>query len=300
MREAFSQKFLPVLGVLCAFCFCAALVTACAERRPAARNGAGGAPDRASITIKGSDTMVKLSQRWAEVYRQTNPDAMIQVTGGGSGTGLAALLNGATDIAQSSRPMKPEERADFRGKFGRDVVEVKVALDAVAAYVHHQNPITEISVPEMRDVYTGRVTDWKELGGAPGRIILYSRENNSGTYEYFKEHVMAKADFAAQTQTLSGTSAVINAVSKDRLGIGYGGIGYAAGVKILPVKKGASSPAVAPTAENVENGTYPISRDLYFYLPAAPQGEVKKFIDWALGPAGQEIVKEEKYFPVRD
>jgi phosphate transport system substrate-binding protein len=196
--------------------------------------------------------------------------------------------------------MKAEERADFRRKFGRDAVEIKVALDAVAAYVHNQNPITEVSVPQLRDVYTGRVTDWRELGGAPGRIILYSRENNSGTYEYFKEHVMAKDDFAAQTQTLSGTSAVINAVSKDRLGIGYGGIGYAAGVKILPVKKDAASSAVAPTAENVESGAYPISRDLYFYLPAEPQGEVKKFIDWALGTAGQEIVKEEKYFPVRD
>jgi phosphate transport system substrate-binding protein len=297
MREAFSQKFSPALCALSACCVWAALATACADRRPA---GAGGATEKASVTIKGSDTMVKLSQRWAEVYRQANPGAAIQVTGGGSGTGLAALLNGMTDIAQSSRPMKAEERADFRQKFGRDVVEVKVALDAVAAYVHGDNPVGEISVAQLRDIYTGRVTDWQDLGGAPGRIILYSRENNSGTYEYFKEHVLEKADFAAQTQTLSGTSAVINAVSKDRRGVGYGGIGFAAGVKILPVKKDAASPAVAPTAENVESGAYPISRDLYFYLPAEPSGEAKKFIDWALGPAGQEIVKEEKYFPVRE
>jgi phosphate transport system substrate-binding protein len=294
MRQVATRIFSLVW--LAAF---AAGLAACADRRPVPLGGAADGAAKPSITIKGSDTMVKLSQRWAEVYRQANPGAMIQVTGGGSGTGVAALLNGTTDIAESSRPMKAEERADFKRKFGREAVEVVVALDAVAAYVHQENPLSEISVAQLRDIYTGRVTNWQELGGAPGRIILYSRENNSGTYEYFKEHVMAKADFAAQTQTLSGTSAVINAVSKDRLGVGYGGIGYAAGVKILPVKKDASSPAVAPTAETVENGTYPISRELYFYLPAAPQGEVKKFIDWALGPAGQEIVKEEKYFPVR-
>ncbi|HYE75698.1 MAG TPA: phosphate ABC transporter substrate-binding protein, partial [Blastocatellia bacterium] len=220
-------------------------------------------------------------------------------TGGGSGTGNAGLLNGATDIAQSSRPMKDQERSDFKNKFGRDVVEIKVALDGLAVYVNQDNPIKEISVPQLRDLYTARVSDWKEIGGTPGKVILYGRENNSGTYEYFKEHILEKQDFAANTQTLSGTAAVINAVSKDKAGIGYGGIGYATGVKILPVKKDANSAAVAPTEQNVDNGTYPISRNLYFYLPGEPTGEVKRFVDWVLSPAGQEIVKEEKYFPVK-
>lgn len=273
-------------------------LAACADRRPV-QSGANNTGNNSSFTIKGSDTMVKLGQRWAEIYKQANPSIVIQVTGGGSGTGIAALLNGTTDIAQCSRPMKEQERADFKKKFGHDVVEIKVALDGLAAYVNNDNSIKEISIPQLHDIYTAKVSDWKDVGGTPGKIILYGRENNSGTYEYFKEHVLKNEDFAANTQTLPGTAAVINAVSKDKAGIGYGGIGYASGVKILPVKKDAQSPAVMPTEQNVDNGTYPISRNLYFYLPGEPAGEVKKFVDWVLSPAGQAIVKEEKYFPVK-
>jgi phosphate transport system substrate-binding protein len=269
----------------------------CAKRAPQSRESSGAAGN--AITIKGSDTMVLLGQRWAEIYKQSQPSVVIQVTGGGSGTGIAALLNGTTDIAQSSRPMKEQERADFKAKFQKEVVEIKVALDGLGAYVHDSNPLKEISVPQLRDIYTGKLTDWQALGGPAGKIVLYGRENNSGTYEYFKEHVLDKADFAPRTQTLSGTAAVINAVSHDPLGIGYGGIAYAQGIKVLAIKKDAASPAIAPDMTHVEDGTYPISRFLYWYLPGEPAGEIKKLIEWVTSDAGQAIVKDVGYFPIK-
>lgn len=290
MRQMLSLSLLVTLAALL-------LLAGCATRTPGpkAENGAGQA-----LTMKGSDTMVQLGQRWAETWQQASPGAVVQVTGGGSGTGIAALLNGATDIAQSSRPMKDKERADFKAKFNRDVVEVKVALDGLGVYVSEANPLSEISIPQLRDIYTGKITDWKDVGGSPGKIILYGRENNSGTYEYFKEHILDKADFAARTQTLSGTAAVINAVSKDTQGIGYGGIAYAKGVKVLAIKKDANSPAIAPDLKHVEDGTYPISRFLYWYLPGEPTGEKKKLVDWVRSEAGQAVVKDVGYFPVKE
>jgi phosphate transport system substrate-binding protein len=184
-----------------------------------------------SITIKGSDTMVLPAQWWAENYLALHPHLVIQVNGGGSGTGrIAALINGTTDICQSSRPIREQERAAFRARHGREVVEVKVALDAIGVYVHEDNPLRAISLEQVRDLYASRITDWREVGGAAGKIILYSRENNSGTYEFFKEHMLANADFASRTQMLSGNAAVIHALSHDRNGIGYGGIAFAKGV----------------------------------------------------------------------
>jgi phosphate transport system substrate-binding protein len=251
-----------------------------------------------SIVIKGSDTMVLLAQWWVENYLRSHPHLIIQVNGGGSGTGIAALLNGTTDICQSSRPIKEQERAAFRTKYQRDVVEIKVALDAIGVYVNEVNPLRELSLPQTQDIYTGRVTDWREAGGAPGRIILYSRENNSGTYEFFKEHVLGNADFASRTQTLSGNAAVVNAVSKDRNGVGYGGVAFAKGVKALAIKKDAASAGVPPDFAHVADGSYPISRFLYWYLPNEPGGEVKRLVDWATSEEGQALVKEVGYFPI--
>jgi phosphate transport system substrate-binding protein len=269
----------------------------CAKRSPTERMvGTSGLYGNA-ITIKGSDTMVLLAQWWAENYMQSHPQIIIQVNGGGSGTGIAALLNGTTDICQSSRPIKERERTDFRAKFQRDVVEVKAALDGLGVYVNVANRLQELSLAEMRDIYIGKTTDWKEVGGAPGRIILYSRENNSGTYEFFKEHVLERADFAPRTQTLSGNAAVVNAVSQDQNGIGYGGIAFAKGVKALAIKKDADSPAIAPDFKHVTDGSYPISRYLYWYLPCEPAGEIKNLVDWVTSEAGQMLVGEVGYFP---
>jgi phosphate transport system substrate-binding protein len=254
--------------------------------------------DKTSLTVKGSDTMVLLGGRWAEDYMKQNPGVTIQVTGGGSGTGIAALINGTTDVCESSRPMKDKEKEDVQAKRNAPVVETKVALDALAVYVNDKNPLKEISIPALKKIYLGETTNWKDVGGANHGIVLYGRENNSGTYGYFKEHVLENKDFAAATQTLAGTSAVVNAVKGDQYGIGYGGIAYLEGIRALSVKKDDPSPAVAPSLETAQSGTYPISRFLFFYTAGPATGTEKKFIDWVVGPDGQKVIKDVGYYPL--
>jgi phosphate transport system substrate-binding protein len=263
-------------------------------------SGCGGAGSKSTtVTIKGSDTMVILGQRWAEKYMAAHPGTVVQVTGGGTGTGIAALINGTTDICQASRPMKDKEREQVQARFGEAPHEVVVAKDGLAVYVHAQNPVTEFTVAQLRDIYTGRTTSWSAFGGPSATIVLYGRENSSGTYEYFKEHVLGGADFAAAVQTLPGTAAVVNAVGKDPRGIGYGGAAYLKGVKECSVRKDAGSAAVPPSAENVLSGAYPISRDLYLYTRRTPEGAIKDFIDFALSDSGQAVVTQVGYYPLR-
>jgi phosphate transport system substrate-binding protein len=194
--------------------------------------------------------------------------------------------------------MSEKEKAEVVAK-GGTVVEIPVAKDGVAIYVNSQNPIKELSVDQIRDVYTGKITNWKDLGGADQRIILYSRENNSGTYVFFKEHILKGKDFSPMTQSLPGTSAVVNAVSRDPKSIGYGGAAYAKGVKFCAIKADAQSPAFLPDQEHILSGKYAASRDLYFYLRATPQGDIKKFLDWVLSSDGQGVVSAVGYFPLR-
>jgi len=253
-----------------------------------------------NITVKGSDTLVILGQRWAEVYMQKNPGVSIQVTGGGSGTGIAALINGTTQVAESSRPMKDKETANLKAKRGLDALELPVAVDGLAVYVHEENPVSELTLAQLKAVYTGAVKSWKEVGGKDERIILYSRENNSGTYVYFKEHVLEEADYYPTAQTLPGTAAVINAVAKDPRGIGYGGIAYGKGIKHLRVKKDANSPGVEPSMENVLAGRYPISRYLYWYLAGQPSGDLLAFSQWVVSKEGQEVVEKVGYYPLNE
>lgn len=253
-----------------------------------------------NITVKGSDTMVILGQRWAEVYMQKYRGVTIQVTGGGSGTGIAALVNGTTDIAESSRPIKEKEIAAVKEKRGLPVLELPVAVDGLAVYVHNSNPVQELSLAQLKAIYTGAIQRWSQVGGKNERIILYSRENNSGTYVYFKEHVLDNADYFPTAQTLPGTAAVINAVSRDPRGIGYGGIAYGEGIKHVRVKKDANSPAVEPTMENVLSAKYPISRHLYWYFAGTPTGEVRRFIEWVLSREGQQVVERVGYYPLSE
>jgi phosphate transport system substrate-binding protein len=250
------------------------------------------------ITVKGSDTMVILAQRWAENYMKQHPEASIQVTGGGSGVGIAALINGTTDIANSSRPIKQTEIEKLKNRYNTLGVEIPCAKDGITVYLHESNKVEELTLQQLSDIYTTKITNWKQVGGTDAEIKLYGRENSSGTYVYFKE-VVVKADYAASCQTLPGTAAVVNAVKKDINGIGYGGAAYAAGVKHCMVKKDAASQAYLPTAENIALNNYPITRYLYMYLRNRPAGDLKKYIDWILSPEGQKIVTEVGYFPVK-
>lgn len=255
-------------------------------------------PDKTTVAVKGSDTMVILGQRWAEHFMRESPGVTVQVTGGGSGTGIAALVNGTTDVCQASRPMKDKEKAELKAKRNVDAVEKKVALDAVAVYVNAKNPLQEISILQLAKLYRGEVKTWKEVGGPDKKVVLYGRENNSGTYGYFKEHVLAERDFAASVQTLAGTSAVVSAVKGDELGIGYGGIAYLEGVRPLKVKKDDASPSIAPSLETAQDGSYPLSRFLLLYTPGEPTGNTKKFVDWVGTTAGQNVIKEVGYYPL--
>lgn len=251
------------------------------------------------ITVKGSDTMVQLCQRWAEKYMKLNPNIRIQVTGGGSGTGISALINGTTDICASSRPMKDAEKVKLRSRYGTTGIEIRTAKDGLAVYLNESNPVKELSFEQIKGVYTGTVTNWKQLGGKDEDIILYGRENNSGTYVFFEDNVLGGADFASNTQTLPGTAAVVNAVKKDPNGIGYGGAGYAKGIKECAVRKGNSGTAYLPTAANVASGVYPVTRYLYFYLREKPNGDMKEFLKWVVGDDGQKIVTNEGFFPIK-
>ena len=252
-----------------------------------------------NITVKGSDTLVILAQKWAEVYMTQHPEVKIQVTGGGSGIGLAALQNNQTDIADASRPIKAKERTDFIKTFSRDPLEYKVALDGLSLYVHQDNPINELSLDQLKNIFTGKVKNWSELGGKDAPITTYSRENSSGTYEFFKEHVLKGQDFVSSAQTMPGTAAVLQAISKDPNGIGYGGAAYGHGAKALKIKRTDDAPAVEATEANVVNGTYPIWRYLYNYLdPEKDKGEIGEYLKWIRSDEGQKIVKDVGYYPL--
>jgi phosphate transport system substrate-binding protein len=252
-----------------------------------------------TITVKGSDTMVILAQRWAEKYMEAHPDVTVQVTGGGSGVGLSALINGATDIANASRPIKGSEREKLKQRFNSLGVEVKTAKDGLSIYLNDESPVKELTLAQLKAIYTGQITNWREVGGPNAKIITYGRENSSGTYVYFRDFVLGGQDFAASVQTLPGTAAVVNAVAKDKFGIGYGGAAYAKGIRMTAVKKDASSPAYEPNAQTVKDGTYPITRYLYMYLRSKPSGAMKDYIDWILSREGQELVVKVGYFPVK-
>ncbi len=261
-----------------------------------------------NITVKGSDTMVILGQRWAERYMQQNPDAAVQVTGGGSGTGIAALMNGTTDIANSSRPIKESEIAKAK-QSGYYPFEVKSAFDSLAVVVNSANPIQELSMKQLLGIYMGKINNWKDVGGDDRPILRYCRESNSGTYVFFKEHVLKNGDYSPDCQTMPGTSAVANAVSKDPGGIGYGGAAYYMSntqLRIISVKKDDKSEAVNPVKadgkldyEAAWTGRYPIARYLYMYTGFKPKGAIKSYIDWILSPEGQKVVEEVGYIPLQ-
>jgi phosphate transport system substrate-binding protein len=257
------------------------------------------ASSTATITVKGSDTMVILAQKWAEVYMGKKPEVKIQVTGGGSGTGIAALQNQTTDLCNSSRSIRAAEIAECVKAFSRRPTEYAVALDGLSVYVHESNPIKELTLEQVRLIFTGKIKNWNKVGGPNAPITLYSRENSSGTYEFFKEHVLEGSDFSAKAQTMPGTAAVLEAVAKDKNGIGYGGAAYGKGAKHLAIRRDDTSPAIDPNEETVVKGTYPIARRLYVYInPALNKGATAAYLNWMRSDEGQAVVKDVGYFPL--
>jgi phosphate transport system substrate-binding protein len=258
-----------------------------------------------ALQIKGSDTMVNLGQAWAEAYMKQNPGTSIAVTGGGSGTGISAMVNNTCDIAEVSREMKESEIKLVESK-GFTPKKIIVALDGLAVIVNPANKISELTIDQLADVFTGKIKNWKELGGRDAKIVMLSREVNSGTHVYFKEHVLrhgnadGREEFAPEALLLSSSQAIADEVSQNLDAIGYYGMGYiTAKEKALKITKEKNAPAISPTMENVISGAYPISRPLLMYSKGEPKGLVKSFIDYVLSPAGQEIVKKLDFVPVQ-
>jgi len=261
-----------------------------------------------NITVKGSDTMILVAQRWAEKYMVAHSDVSIQVTGGGSGTGIAALLNATTDIANSSRQIKASEMKTAR-ESGINVIETPVAMDALSVVVNKDCPINELTLNQVKAIYTGAVNNWRDLGGPTKSIVRYSRESNSGTYVFFKEHVLGNADYASDCQNMPGTAAVATAVAKDPAAIGFGGVAYFLNqpdVKVVSIKKDKNSPAVSPLAADhqhlnfaaIHSTDYPIARYLYCYTAGKPAGALGGYMKWILGPEGQTVAEELGYVPL--
>jgi phosphate transport system substrate-binding protein len=263
-------------------------------------------PANTVIQNKGSDTMVNVAQVWAEEYRKAAPAVEVEVSGGGSGVGLAALLKGAVDIANASRDIKPSESEQAAKNTGKKPVGFTVGFDALAVYVHKDNPLTEITLAQLEDLYAegGKTTRWSELGvQIPGvqddTIVRVSRQSSSGTYEFFREHALGNKDFRLGSRDLNGSKEVVELVGSTLTAIGYSGMGYATpAVKMLKVAKAKGEPAISPTVAAVHDKSYPLARSLHLYTLGEPQGAVKAYIDWILSGAGQKIVEDSGYVPV--
>ncbi len=260
------------------------------------------------IRVKGSDTLVQLATAWAEAYRKVKPNVFVNVNGGGTGTGIAALQNDSTDICNASREMKPEERAKVKEVTGKEVKEFTCAYDALAVYSNPKNPIKEISVEELREIWSegGTIQTWDKVAPAmKGKIALFGRQNNSGTYDYFREHVCGKKDgkqreFRGGISEMNGSAEVVENVAKTPTALGYSGMGYKTpGVNWLKVSNKKGEPAVEPGAEVARSGKYPISRKLYMYTAGEPSAEIKAYIAWCLSPAGQKIVEQEGFVSLK-
>jgi phosphate transport system substrate-binding protein len=277
----------------------ALVATGCREREVAAR----------TLSIKGSDTLVQVATGWAQHYADKPGRVPVNASGGGSGVGLAGLIDGTVDIATSSREIKPRERAAIRDKRGLEVHEHFIGSDALAIYVHPSNPLQSLTLGQLGEIWAehGTLTDWSQLTPElRGRLVLIGRQNSSGTYDYFREVVCAlgadgKArEFRGGVSELSGSSEVLEKISGAPLALGYSGMGYlTTGVKWLAIAPADGAPAVLPSLESARSGAYPIARKLYLYTVGDPTPEAKAFLDWVLSDEGQEIVAREGYVPVR-
>ena len=250
------------------------------------------------LQIKGSDTLINLVQRLSEVYMEKNPGKYIAVTGGGSGTGIAALINNKCDIANASRGMKPKE-VDRAKSGGVNPKRVVVAMDGLSVIVNLNNPVTQLTMDQIGKIFRGEVTNWSEVGGSNVPITLYGRQSNSGTFVFFMDFVL-KGDYSPTMRRMNGNAQIVEAIKSDVSGIGYVGVGYvkdASGLTVLRVASRAGATYASPlNSDDVKSGTYPIARPLNQYLNGSPTGEVRDFIEFELSEEGQKIVEEEGFF----
>jgi phosphate transport system substrate-binding protein len=288
------------------------LASGCSKSGPGdSRPDGSPVPDRgsqasATIQVKGSDTMVNLAQAWAEEYKQAAPGVSVEVSGGGSGVGIAALIKGTIDIANASRDMKPAEKEQATKNTGKEPKEFIVGYDALAIYVHKDNPLNEISAEQVADIYAenGKITKWSQLGvtlpgGKDDTIVRVSRQSSSGTYEFLREHVLKNKDFKNGSRDMNGSKEVVELVASTPTAIGYSGMGYATpAVKMLKVASQPGAAAVSPSIESTLNKSYPIARSLQVYTLGEPQDAVKAYITWMMSPAGQKIVERTGYVPL--
>jgi phosphate transport system substrate-binding protein len=254
-----------------------------------------------SLTIKGSDTMVLAGQAWAEAFMAKYHGAEVSVQGGGSGTGIAALINGTCDICEASREMSLKEVQSCKE---RNFIPVKttVALDGITIAVNSSNPVRSLTLAQLKGIFTGSIKNWKQVGGEDAPIVVLSRESSSGTYVYFKQNVLDNQNYAATALLMPSTKAIQQEVKHNPNAVGYGGVAYfknQKGIKIVPVSKTKSSPAIEPTDDNVRSGRYPISRGLFFYTAGAPKGEIKTFVNFVLSTEGQELAEKKGYVSLK-
>ncbi len=291
--------FLALFGLL--LFVTTACGSATAQTAEASTDGGSGR----AIQNKGSDTLVNLALAWAERYRVVKPDVAIAVTGGGTGTGIAALINNTVDIANASRHMKDDEVEAAKAN-GINPVEFTVAIDALAVIVNPANPVSQLTIDQLADIYTGRITNWQEVGGNDAPIILLSRETNSGTHVYFLEEVVRKGDgdnediFAPQTLLMPSSVGITSELRRNPNAIGYDGFGYVdpEHEKLIAVAVDADSPYVLPSVATGTDGSYPIARALYMYTAGEPTGVIRDYLDWIAGPEGQTIVAELGFVPL--
>lgn len=291
-----SKQLLVVTVFLCVTAV--VLLTGC--RGNDGNDGASADSSRSAeraIQNKGSDTLVNIALAWAETYRDVDPTVSIAVTGGGSGTGIAALINGTVDIANASRPMKDNEIEEARAN-GIEPIEHTVAIDALAVIVNLDNPVNTLTLPQLADMYTGRITNWKEVGGNDATIILLSRETNSGTHVYFLDEVVRLGEkengdiFAPQTLLMPSSVGITSELRRNPNAIGYDGLGYVdpEHEKILSIAIDADSPFVAPSPQTASAGEYPLSRNLFMYTSGEPTGVLAEYLSWIFSADGQQIV----------
>jgi len=300
--KSYSEQSMSILIVLLSGVIIMALLTAC---RPQMGNGTE-AEDGSEQTIqnKGSDTIVNLALAWSEAYSKIHPNVQIAVTGGGSGTGIAALINNTVDIANASRAMKPIEIEQAKAN-GLDPIQFVIAGDGIAIVTHLDNPVDRLTIPQLSAIFTGQIRNWKELGGEDRPIVTLSRETNSGTHIYFLEQVVREGDkksdliFSPDTLLMPSSEGISSEIRRNPNAIGYDGLGYVTpDQKVLAVAESEGAPYVLPSIETVQNGTYPIARPLFMYTAGEPAGAVKDYLDWIMSDEAQEVVIRLGFVPL--